>query len=340
MREVYVRRDRQEDEALAAVALTPADLDDGQRRLLEAIAAHEETFAGDLGASLSARRLPSTPELLRRFLAGERSAKASVLDRPLGRPPKAKTVGDTIVAAAMASGKARAAHVAAIAAALAPHDAVDALFSAIVDIGGEDIHLVALDLAWACGPKAEGPLREALARFARDGAPKRVTADTTIEFPLCFVAAAVGLAAAAITKKKPAGPELDGYLQRAYGYLPRVRDALAALPIERRERWVLAPERDDREQPSEDFLGAWPYWTTTPTKDVTARVLAHVAKWKPKDPWGGKRETFAVPHLAAYIDALRAAGQDASACEAALAQLGKRRSVPSARGRLRPRRTP
>lgn len=42
---------------------------------------------------------------------------------------------------------------------------------------------------------------------------------------------------------------------------------------------------------------------------------------QPKDNWGGRREKYADPHLVAYLEVLRAAKQDAAACEQALAKL-------------------
>jgi hypothetical protein len=323
-RAAYVRRDREEDHALEAVSTKLESLDTPQRKFLAALDAHEETFDHDLMSALAERGLPSTPELLQRFLGGG-APPARILDRAVGSNGKPTTVADVIAAAAKASGTIREEHVARLVAALPPDDVLDAALSSIVDLEGEDVPAVALDLAWAVGAKAERALRAAAERLERDGVPKRVTADSKIEFPMCFVAVGIGLAALALAHDTHVDVRVDAYLQRAYGYWPRVRDALAALPVDRRERWVLDGDRDNRSQPAEYFLGAWPYWTTIPTKKVTERVLAHVATWKPKDPWGGKRDKLADPHLVAYIEALRAAGRDTRACESALAELRKRK---------------
>jgi hypothetical protein len=315
-RSEFARRDRRTDRELAAVSMKLEALDPPGRRLLDALDASATAWDHEVMTLLADRGLPSTAELLRRVLTNERSAKPSILDRVLA--DGGATIADRVAAAAKASGEGRATHVSELVSGLAPEDLVAAMLTAIVDLDGAGVPDVALELAWASGPKAEAPLRAALDRLERDGVPKRVSVESTMEFPMCMVAAAVGLASAAIAKKAPGAPRLDHHLQRAYGFWPRVRDALAALPLARREKWVLDPGRDNRAQPSEHFLGAWPYWTTAPTKKVTARVLAHVATWKPKDPWGGARARYADPHLVAYIEALRAAGEDASACEAAL----------------------
>jgi hypothetical protein len=184
---------------------------------------------------------------------------------------------------------------------------------------------VTIDLAWAAGQGASPKvLKAAVAKLEKEGAPKRTTEHGETTFPLTFVAVGVALAAGAIVQEKTPDPVVDRYLQEAYGFLPRVRDALVALPLPRREKWLLDKKRDDRAQPAEFFVGAWPYWLVAPTKKITARALEHLAVWKPKDPWGGPREKFAEPHLVAYIEAVHAARGDASALEAALAKMRRK----------------
>ncbi len=320
----YVRRDRAQDSELAATAFEKDALTPSQRSLLDALREHEAAWDGDLKTALEERGLPATHALLARWLDGATTSERSILDRELGDG----TVADAIVAAAKARGDARKAAEQTIVKGLAGDDLFDAAWAAIVGIEGEGIPNVALDLAWAAGPSATKALARAVASLQKNGEPKIDSVDTTVSFPMCYVATGVGLAAAALAKKKAPDKLVDEYLQKTYGYWERVRDALSALPIERREKWALHGERDDREQPAEYFLGAWPYWVAVPTKKVTARALAHVAKWKPKDPWGGARDKFAVPHLVAYIDALREAGGDAEALEQALAKLNARKPKP------------
>jgi hypothetical protein len=137
-----------------------------------------------------------------------------------------------------------------------------------------------------------------------------------------LVAVAVGIGLVCSAKSAPP-VEAEVMLQQAYGFWPRVADAVALLPAKRRDAWLLDEKRDTEVQPTEDFLGAWPYWCVAPSPAVAERALAHVAKWKSKDKWGGARKKYADPHLAALATALRAAGHIAEAkrCEVALRTL-------------------
>jgi hypothetical protein len=138
-----------------------------------------------------------------------------------------------------------------------------------------------------------------------------------------FPLVGIGLAFAAMAHDKTAPPWVDDFLQKTYGHYPMTSRALGALTPERREKWLLAKERDDQRQPAEWFKGAWPYWAAWPTKAITERVLEHVAKWNPKCPWGTPRARYADPLLREYASALRAAGEgdDAAKCEEALATI-------------------
>lgn len=316
------RRDLADDAILATLTTKLAELAPPQRAFFDTIAGNPRAFDDGLAELLLERGLPSTPELVTRFLGKSTGPTVSILDRRMD----AETIGEAIARAAKAPATKRAEVVAALVATLPADDVIDAALAALVELTVEDIHSVALDLAWAAGPRAERALAAARERFERDGAPTRTQPDgAKVTFPGAFVVVAVGFAARAIAMGEPAAPFVDRWLQEAYGYLPRVRDALAALPIARREAWVLDPKRDDRAQPAESFQGAWPYWTATPTQKIAARALAHVATWKPRDPWGGKRSQYAEPHLAALIAALRAAGEDATACEESLARMKRGR---------------
>lgn len=318
----YSRRDRKEESAADDVATKLTDLTPAQRRFLEALAEHRTSFDGELRRALEERGLPNAHERMRRYVGKAKPAAQSILDRAIttkGEPDT--TVEALFVAAAKAAGDARAAHVARLAAALDPDDLLDAAITAEVDIDGDNVHDVTLDIAWIVGPRAKKAIARAVAKLEKEGAPKVATEHGETTVPSVFVVVGVALASAALAQKKAAEPLVDRYLQHAYGWVPRVRDALAALPVARREDWVLESDRDDREQPAEDFFGAWPYWVATPTKRVVARALEHVAEWRPKDPWGGPRKKFAVPHLVAFIDAVRANGGDTSALEAALAKM-------------------
>ena len=130
-------------------------------------------------------------------------------------------------------------------------------------------------------------------------------------------------AARALAKHEAPSPEVDALLQAAHGYWPIVKRALAALPTARREAWLVAQKRDDRAQPAELFTGAWEYFDACPTTAIADRALAHVAVWKPKDPWGGSRKKYADPRLKSLAEAFRAAGNDADAkrLDEALAKL-------------------
>ena len=312
------RRDLDDAAALAGARLQPAHLNSDQRRLLTAMTRHLESVDQELGLALEQRGLPSTLAQLQRWLSGEPEAQ-SVLDRRVG----AKTVGALFIEAVKAKGEARAKKVAELVKRLPGDDAIDAAWEAEVNLDGEDVLEVVLDVAWAAGPKGEKALRAAVTRLERDGPPKweDPAHDSIIHFIGCFVLVGVGLAALALAKKRPAEPLVDRYLQRQYGFVPRVRDALAALPLTRREAWVLSSARDNRAQPAQYFFGAWPYFLAVPTPKVTQRVLKHVSTWKPKDPWGGRREKYADPHLVAYLEAARVAKQDVRALEQALAKV-------------------
>jgi len=169
---------------------------------------------------------------------------------------------------------------------------------------------VALELIWASAPNA----KRALPTLAANAKAKGY---------MFAAAAGVAHAAIALAEGKTPGPSVDELLQQTYGFWSRVRSALAALPVERRETWLLDPKRDDRKQPAEHFKGAWPYWGAAPTKKIADRALAHVEEWKPEDPWGGPRKKHADPQLKALIEAFAAAGNktDAARLEAAPAKL-------------------
>lgn len=314
-----VRHDLEDEAALSRLSVTLDSLTPQQRRLLDAIAAGVANFDDELMAALAQRGLPSTSALLRRWLAGELK-RESILDRRIGSDSVAKR----IAAASKARGEARARLVQSLVKALPANDVIDAAYAAIVELEGDEVLPVALDLAWAAGPKAEKALTAAMARLERAGAPQREHRGGLVHFIGCYVLVGVGLAALALAKQRPPDPRVDDYLQRQYSFRPQVRDALAALPTQRREKWVLASQRDNQPQPAQYFQGAWPYWVATPTPAVTKRVLKHVSTWQPKDRWGGARQKYAEPHLVAYIEALRAAKQDATPCERALEKLRTR----------------
>lgn len=318
----YTRRDRHEEAAVADVAVDLADLTPAQRRFLEAVAAHPDTIDRDLMDALEARGLPKVRERLLRYLGEADGPPASPLDRVVHTKGQSDaTVEEILVAAAKARGTARASQIARLTTSLDGDALLDTVIAAEIDLDGPDLWEVTYDLAWTAGPSADQALKRAVAALEKDGAPKRMTEHGPTTFESVYVVVGVALASAALAKKKAAAPFVDRYLQHAYGFIPHVRNALAALPEARREKWVLAEERDDEVQPAESFVGAWPYWLAAPTKAVVARALAHVAEWEPKDPWGGSRKKYAVPHLVALVDAVRARGDDATRLEAALAKM-------------------
>lgn len=318
----YTRRDRREEAAVAETPVDLADVSPAQRRFLEATSAHPDTIDADLTRALEERGLPTAHERLLRFLGKTKAPDASLLDRVVHtRGAIDATVEEILVAAAKAKGLARAPHIARLTSALDPNELLDATIAAEIDLDGPNLWEVTHDLAWAAGPGATKALAAATAKLEKEGAPKRTTEHGETTFENVFVVVGIAHASAALAKKKTPAPLVDRYLQHAYGFIPRVRDALAALPVPRREKWVLNEERDDQVQPAEHFVGAWPYWLATPTTAIVARALEHVAEWQPKDPWGGSRKKLAVPHLVALIDAVRANGGDPSALEAALAKM-------------------
>ena len=306
------RRDRAEEARLAAVARDLASLDDRQRRLLAAIARLDEGDARGAYVDLERRGLPGTRALLERWLSGSPAPAPSILDREV-TVRGARTTLEALYVAAIAGNEPKPAVVADIAAAIGPGEQLELALAGIVEIDRSWAAAVGLDLAWRSGPGAGATLDAAAARLAAEGIPTRTTPEARYEFPMVAVAIGVALAARAIDRGEPAPEGVDAMLQRAYGFWPRVRDALGALPVRRREAWLLHPDRDNQAQPAEHFLGAWPYWLACPTPTIAARALAHVAGWKPKDPWGGARARWADPHLDALVAALRAAGQDAAA---------------------------
>jgi hypothetical protein len=309
-----LRADQEEDRALAAIAIPLGELDARQRRVLDAIGAAKAVLDGNLSKALAERGLPSTYALVTRYLAGSRPSAPSLLDREVSSNGAKSTLAELVVGAIEGEGGVRAAVFADILAATTPEERVDLAMTCVEQITVPWSAAVALELMWTAAPEADAALVRAVARSKKE---------TAKAIPMIAVAAGVGLASAAIAKSRAAEPAVDAMLQQAYGFWPRVRDALAALPVERREQWVLDPRRDDRAQPAEYFSGAWRYWVAVPTTKIADRALAHVATWKPKDPWGGRRKTIADPMLAAFIVALRAAGNDADAarCAAALAAL-------------------
>lgn len=304
------RRDQEEDRLLAELPVKLDAVDMTQRRLLNALAASDAGFDDALAAALQERGLPTTQALMKRFVAGPQSAATSILDREIAWNGGKKTLGEVYLAANTGEGVVDAEVLAALLAALPPREQMDLALKGLDVVEVPWSVAVALELIWASAPNAKDALPTLMANAKAKG--------------YMFAAAAgVAHAAIALAEGKTPAPSVDDLLQRTYGFWPRVRAALAALPVERREAWLLDLERDDREQPAESFAGAWPYWIAAPTKKIADRALAHVAKWKPKDPWGGARKEFADPRLRALIDAYVAAGNEADAArlEAALSKL-------------------
>jgi hypothetical protein len=218
----------------------------------------------------------------------------------------------------------RAERAMAIAATLTPDRAFAAALAAYLELEGEGVYPVCGQLVLAAVPGAEGAFRRSAADLVENGAPQRPDLHgNPVTFTGLLPLTGIGVAMTALAKGELAPPETDSLLQAAYGFDPVVRDALRALPPDRREAWLLDPRRDDRAQPAEFFKGAWPYWAPYPSRAVTERVLMHVATWKKKDPWGGARTTHADPLFREYVAALRAKGEDDDARrrEAALAAL-------------------
>lgn len=317
------RRDLRAAAALAAIATAFVDLPPEQRAFFEALRKNDEAFDGDLSGFLSQHGFPDDPSMLAAWMDNAPAAAPSVLDRVVEVDGKSRTLADAVVAVIKTKGEARAKLVAEIVDAVPPRDLVALVMSTIFDVDVSYSASVALDIAWVGAPRCKAEIEAEATKLRKSGVPQRKDGESVYMFPMCLVAVGVGAAKIALTEKAEAPPWVDGFLQEVYGFEERVRDALAALPVARRETWVLHAKRDDQAQPAEHFKGAWPYFMAVPTTKVTDRALKHVKGWKAKDVWGGSRKKYADPLLAEFAKALRDAGNDADAarCEAALAAL-------------------
>lgn len=317
------RRDVRQAAALAAIGTPFSELAAPQQAFLTAVRKNEEAFDGDLGTFLGERGLPTDPKMLAAWMDDAPASSSSILDRVVSVGGKSCTLADAVVGVIKLKDEARAARVAEIVAAVPPSDLVDLAMKTIFDIDVSWSSSVALELLWLGAPRCKKEIEEEAKKLQKSGVPKRKDGENVYLFPMCLVAIGVGRAKIALAEKKDPPPWVDAFLQEVYGVEWTVREALAALPVARREKWVLDAERDDQEQPAEGFKGAWPYFVSVPTTKVTDRALKHVKGWEKKDVWGGSRKKYADPLLAEFAKALRDAGNtaDAARCEAALAAL-------------------
>lgn len=294
------RRDKEEARILAELPVKLGDLDAKQRRALDALAQSHGGFDHDLEAALGERGLPPTKELMTRWLAGDLKSPETLLDRAATYEGAATTLGALYVKATVARSLPNPAIIDAIEALTTVEERMQLALMGLEVVQVPWSGMVAADLVWRNAPRASAEAMRALDKLGEQG-------------HLFAVVAGVAHAARAMAIGEVPDPRVDKLLQHAYEYSPVAKRALAALPIERREKWILNAKRDDRAQPAEFFAGAWPYFETCPTPRIADRAIAHVAEWKPKDPWGGSRKKHADPVLRALADAFRAAGNEADA---------------------------
>lgn len=293
------RRDKEDERILAELPVKIADLDPTQRRFLDALT-KLDGFDSSLSDALGERGLPPAKELLATWLGGVTKAATSILDRPATFEGKATTLGDLYIQATVPASLPKPEVIAAIEASTSVEERIELALKGFEVIEVSWSGMVAADLIARNAPKAPPRSMAAIDALGKKGG-------------LYAVAAGAAHVARAVAAGKVPDPKVDKLLQEAYEYSPIAKRALASLPVERREKWILHPKRDDRAQPAEFFAGAWRYFDTCPTTKIANRALQHVAAWKPNDPWGGSRKKFADPVLKALADAFRAAGNDADA---------------------------
>lgn len=299
--------------ALRASTVQPSKLTPTQRRFLEACAASEDAWDGDLASGMQRAGLPGSQPLLRRFLGAPTEPKG--IDRVIQIGGRSTTPSEVLLDWARSHDDEP---LRALVKSVGPIETVHLAVAQMVEIEHDDARGLGARMLRMV-PEAEDEMRRLAEQYQRDGAPERASPNgSRVEYRGILCVLGAGIAEAGLSRGREADAFVEGLLKTTYGFVPAVRDALRALPVARREAWLLDPERDDQEQPTEYFLGAWPYWVACPSAAITARVLAHARTWKKKDP---ERKKHADRWLRAYVEALDRAGMDAHACREALARL-------------------
>jgi hypothetical protein len=319
--EPYLRaaRDR---ESIRSYRRKPTSLPEGQRAVLEVCVTRPILWRWGMGERLRLLGLPPSPGRLAAWLGQPLAApEERALEQPTIEGGLAR-VGDALLEALRAPLAKRVHRLHALSDALGPERAVEVALAAYVGIQGPLVDDLAFALIDAAGPDAEPALRRADERLRAEGSPSYFDArGNHVELAAAKLIVAAALAERLAARGEAPSPALEATLTRTEGwYFPYVSRALRALPAPRREALLLSEAWDTEVQPSTSGAGAWLYWKDHPSKAITERVLAHVKRWKSRDASGRPRAEVADPHLRAYADALRAAGQaeDAARCEALL----------------------